>query len=68
MLAAVQPIGDVIHQEAGSSIGDDRSDGSVPSEVSPASSHTPSESAINTAPPPLRHGERIRKRTVMFDD
>ncbi|KAK4006702.1 hypothetical protein OUZ56_011861 [Daphnia magna] len=61
MVAATRPIEDVIGQEAGSGIGDIWSDDNVPAEGSPASSHPPSESAINTAPPPLRRGERVRK-------
>ncbi|XP_032784896.2 uncharacterized protein LOC116922627 [Daphnia magna] len=67
MVAATRPIEDVIDQEAGSGIGDIWSDDSVPADGSPASSHPPPGSAINTSPPPLRRGERVRKRTVMFD-
>ena len=67
MVAAAAPIGDVVNQEVGSSVEDNKSAGSVPSEGSPASSRAPPESAIKTASPPLRRGERIRKRKVMFD-
>jgi hypothetical protein len=51
----------------GVGVGDPGIDDSVPAEESSAPSHLHGGSAINTTPPPLRRGERVRKRTVMFD-
>jgi hypothetical protein len=67
MVAVTGPIEDVIGEEASSDVGDPGRDDNVPADESSATPHPHSGSAINTVPPPLRRGERARKRTVIFD-
>lgn len=68
MVAATRPIEDVIGQEAGSGIGDIWSDDNVPADGSPSSSHPPPGRAINTAPPPLRRGERVHVQSCSMSE